>query len=517
MPFHLTSNPPAHRRPPLRSRSLSCKSRPTCTLSLAHVSACKPENVMQVDTTLQLGLFVAVPLPQVPVSLKKSKSKTKSTSPKTIPNDINVIPFPTSAQTTPSTSSSASSTTSSHTSNSFKHHQKKEDTPTALSHSPPRKRARKGSISTSPPTSSRPSVPSARVRALAQRRPPTPTPDCWPDSADDDMGVGDKSPVHPSSAGLVVQQTNAEPNQQSSQGEKGHDVEKHSHPELPPYSLSPPPYSPAVTPITSPTPIPIHVPIPVVPPPPPPSSTTPSSSIPESSTPQSQPPRPLPVSSPPPPSSSISPPPQRRSRISSSELRFFIFLYRSVVSGLELRRQTRLNTQQVRRARDGSRREQHLDGVLVEDDDDDDLDVHVDHDDVKADTLDANEPTPSSLNEALEAQDALLALRLRGFLKWNGVDEWMLKVNSGSSSPSSSPPSSPTGVNPFLEDNRMDVDVQQQQQQTPLPMLSSRHLITVLRMRGTCGSNKQGGPIGLKFSKDKSKLRMCAFKAEGDD
>jgi len=168
-----------------------------------------------------------------------------------------------------------------------------------------------------------------------------------------------------------------------------------------------------------------------------------------------------------------------------------------------MRRQTRLNTQQVRRARDGSRREQHLDGVLVEDDDDDDLDVHVDHD-VKADTMDANELTPSLLNEALEAQDALLALRLRGFLKWNGVDEWMLKVNSSSS---------PTGVNPFLEDNRMDIDVQQQ---TPLPMLSSRHLITVLRMRGSCGS-KQGGPIGLKFSKDKSKLRICAFKAEGDD
>jgi len=118
--------------------------------------------------------------------------------------------------------------------------------------------------------------------------------------------------------------------------------------------------------------------------------------------------------------------------------------------------------------------------------------------------ISANEPTPSSLNEALEAQDALLALRLRGFLKWNGVDEWMLKVNS---------PSSPTGVNPFLEDDRMDVDVQQQ---TTLPMLSSRHLISVLRMRGTCGS-RLGGPIGLKFSRDKSKLRICAFKAEGDD
>ena len=171
-----------------------------------------------------------------------------------------------------------------------------------------------------------------------------------------------------------------------------------------------------------------------------------------------------------------------------------------------MRRQTRLNTQQVRRAPDGSRREQHLDGVLVEVDDDE-VEVHVDHD-AKAVTMDVNEPTPSSLNEALEAQDALLALRLRGFLKWNGVDEWMLKVNSSSSSPSTSP----TSVNPFLEDDRMDVDVQQ----TPLPMLSSRHLITVLRMRGTCGS-RQSGPIGLKFNRDKSKLRMCTFKAEGDD
>ena len=175
-----------------------------------------------------------------------------------------------------------------------------------------------------------------------------------------------------------------------------------------------------------------------------------------------------------------------------------------------MRRQTRLNTQQVRRARDGSRREQHLDGVLVEVDDDEDVDVDILADyDTKVDRMDANEPTPS-LNEALEAQDALLALRLRGFLKWNGVDEWMLKVNS--SSPSPSPSSSPTSVNPFLEDDRMDVDVQQ----PPLPMLSSRHLITVLRMRGTCGA-KQGGPTGLKFGRDQSKLRICAFKAEGDD
>jgi hypothetical protein len=114
----------------------------------------------------------------------------------------------------------------------------------------------------------------------------------------------------------------------------------------------------------------------------------------------------------------------------------------------------------------------------------------------------------------LEAQDALLALRLRGFLKWNGVDEWMLKVNSNSPPPSRS--SSPTSVNPFQEDDRMDVDVQQQQQQQPLPMLSSRHLITALRMRGTSGGSRQGGPIGLKFFREKSKLRTCAFKAEGD-
>ena len=186
-----------------------------------------------------------------------------------------------------------------------------------------------------------------------------------------------------------------------------------------------------------------------------------------------------------------------------------------------MRRQTRLNTQQVRRARDGSRREQHLDGVLVvevDDDDDEDVDVRIDDHNAKALMMAANEP--SSLSEALEAQDALLALRLRGFLKWNGVDEWMLKVNSSTpSSPSSSRPTSPTSMNPFLEDdNRMDVDVRQQQH-TPLPMLTSRHLITVLRMRGTCGGSRQGNPIGLKFSRDKSKLRMCAFKAEaeGDD
>jgi hypothetical protein len=156
----------------------------------------------------------------------------------------------------------------------------------------------------------------------------------------------------------------------------------------------------------------------------------------------------------------------------------------------------------------------------VDDDDVDvDFDIHVDHDAKAMDVVNNNEPTPPSLlNEALEAQDALLALRLRGFLKWNGVDEWLLKVNSSSPpSPSSSSPTS--GVNPFLADDRMDVDVQRQQHQPPppLPMLSSRHLITVLRMRGTCGpsSRQGGGPLGLKFSRDKSKLRICAFKAEG--
>jgi hypothetical protein len=168
-----------------------------------------------------------------------------------------------------------------------------------------------------------------------------------------------------------------------------------------------------------------------------------------------------------------------------------------------------LNTQQVYRARDGSRREQHLDGVLVEVDDDD-VDVDLDHD-PNADPMDTTTTHESSLNEDLEGQDALLALRLRGFLKWNGVEEWMLKVDPSSSSSS---------MNSFLEDDnesttqshpeKMDVD------QPPLPLLSSRHLITVLRMRGTCGS-RQGGPIGMKFKKNKSKLRMCTFNAEGDD
>lgn len=138
--------------------------------------------------------------------------------------------------------------------------------------------------------------------------------------------------------------------------------------------------------------------------------------------------------------------------------------------------------------------------------DDDDLDDH----NTKPDTVDTVTSSSPSLNEDLEAQDALLALRLRGFLKWNGVEEWMLKVDP---SPSSSSPTTSTGLNPFLEDDssdKMDVDVQR------LPIISSRHLITVLRMRGTCGP-RQGGPIGLKFKKNKSKLGMCVYKAEGDD
>jgi len=179
-----------------------------------------------------------------------------------------------------------------------------------------------------------------------------------------------------------------------------------------------------------------------------------------------------------------------------------------------MRQTNRLNTQQVHRARDGSRREQHLDGVLIEVDDEDDIvDIHDDamNNPTTPPSTPTNEPS-SSLNEDLEVQDALLAVRLRGFLKWNGVEEWMLKVDPlGSSSPTS-----PTALNPFLEDadNKMDVDVHQEQR-TPLPVLSSRHLITVLRMRGSCGS-RQGGPIGLKFKKNKSKLRMCAYEAEAE-
>lgn len=183
-----------------------------------------------------------------------------------------------------------------------------------------------------------------------------------------------------------------------------------------------------------------------------------------------------------------------------------------------MRQQNRLNTQQVRRARDGSRREQHLDGVLIEVDDDEDDDIGVDVNNVDAgsataavieamDSSNTNEPTPSSLNEDLEVQDALLALRLRNFLKWNGVDESMLKFDS----------CDPTTMKPFLEDgssrpDKMDVDVQQ----TSQPM-SSRHLVTVLRMRGTCGPRQ--GPSGLggfKDKREKSKLRICSFKA-GDE
>jgi len=139
--------------------------------------------------------------------------------------------------------------------------------------------------------------------------------------------------------------------------------------------------------------------------------------------------------------------------------------------------------------------------------DDDDEDV-----DVKSDTMHTTNERPSSpsLNEDLEAQDALLALRLRGFLKCNGVEEWKLKVHSSSSS--SSPPSP---VNPFLQESKMDVDVLP----PPLPIVSNRHLITVLRMRGGGGSRQSGGIVGAKFTRNKSKLRMCAYKEddEGDD
>ena len=183
-----------------------------------------------------------------------------------------------------------------------------------------------------------------------------------------------------------------------------------------------------------------------------------------------------------------------------------------------MRQQNRANTQQVRRARDGSRREQHLDGVLIEVDDDEDDDIRVDVHNVDAGSATAavieamdssdntNEPTPSSLNEDLEVQDALLALRLRNFLKWNGVDESMLKPDFSNPSISS--------MKPFLEDgssrpDKMDVDVQQ----TSQPM-SNRHLITVLRMRGTCGPRQ--GPSGFKNKGEKSKLRICSFKA-GDE
>lgn len=162
--------------------------------------------------------------------------------------------------------------------------------------------------------------------------------------------------------------------------------------------------------------------------------------------------------------------------------------------GLEIRRRGRPNTQ-VRRARDWSRREQHLDGVLIE------VDAE-EVDDAIAAAIDDNELTPS-LSEDLEVQDALLALRLRGFLKWNGVDEWLLKVD---------PPS------PFLEDggtrpvssDKMDVDIQSDQ----LPILSSRHLITVLRMRGTCGSKGPG--LGIRNRREKSKLSSCCYQVEDE-
>ena len=130
-------------------------------------------------------------------------------------------------------------------------------------------------------------------------------------------------------------------------------------------------------------------------------------------------------------------------------------------------------------------------------DDDDDVDV-----DVKSDTMHER----LSLNEDLEAQDALLALRLRGFLKCNGVEEWMLKADS-----CSSPPPSP--VKPFKEEPKMDVDVLP----PPLPIVSNRHLITVLRMRGGGGSRQSGGFVGVKFQRNKSKLRMCAYKEDDDD
>jgi hypothetical protein len=172
-----------------------------------------------------------------------------------------------------------------------------------------------------------------------------------------------------------------------------------------------------------------------------------------------------------------------------------------------MRQRSRPNTQ-VRRARDGSRRE-HLDGVLVEVDDEvDDVDVG----DTASMDDNTNELTPS-LNEDLEVQDALLALRLRGFLKWNGVDEWVLKVDSSSSE-----------TNPFLEDgstrpissDKMDVDVQTNNSLPPQsPIVSSRHLITVLRMRGSCGS-RQGPGLWIKNDREKSKLRMCCYQAEDE-
>lgn len=173
-----------------------------------------------------------------------------------------------------------------------------------------------------------------------------------------------------------------------------------------------------------------------------------------------------------------------------------------------MRQQRRLNTQ-VRRAPDGSRREQHLDGVLIE----------VDDDNLDRDADDTTKLTPS-LNEDLEVQDALLALRLRGFLKWNGVDESMLKADS-SSSASTSPTtlSEKTNSNPFLDDgiarsDKMDVDVQTGV--TSPPIMSSQHLITVLRMRGSCGP-RQGPVLGIKPKREKSKLGVCCYQAGDED
>ncbi|KAF8809299.1 hypothetical protein BYT27DRAFT_7187995 [Phlegmacium glaucopus] len=528
MPLHLASASssssslssktasPLRRLPPLnimRSLSLCRKSRPTCTLSLAHVSACKPtppssddssdEEAMQVDT-LQLDLntihFVAVPmpLPASPKSLRRTKTKT------TI-NDINVIPFPTSTKTTITTTTTHGSPSpagsNSHAKRQNVH--KKEDsehpsTTVSASISPPRKRARKGSLTTTPPSSSR-STPSARARALAQRVPParpsSPTPDSRsPNAASigdelETQDASDKWSVKSSPVDLEHHTPDSGHQQESQdhQGRPGQDLDKHGQTELPPYCPSPPPYSPPVVapmPITSPTPIHASLPLSTS------SSPTSSTTTSESSTPQPQHP-------PPPPPPSPSPPP-RKPRISPSELKFFIFLYRTLVSGLEMRQQRRLNTQ-VRRAPDWSRRE-HLDGVLVEVDDD------VDDDGDAAAMMD-NELTPS-LNEDLEVQDALLALRLRGFLKWNGVDEWVLKVDSSTSETS---PFLDDGVTRSSSSDKMDVDVQT----NITPPLSSRHLITVLRMRGSCGP-RQGPGLGFKSNREKSKLRTCCYQAEDE-
>ena len=141
--------------------------------------------------------------------------------------------------------------------------------------------------------------------------------------------------------------------------------------------------------------------------------------------------------------------------------------------------------------------------------------------------MDKSKELTTSLYEDLEVQDALLALRLRGFLKWNGVDEWLLKTDS------SSPPTSPTSptsktLNPFLEDDndsnnsgsgevtKMDVDVQEQEEQEEIPILSSQHLITVLRMRGSCGS-RQGPGLGMMRKREQSKLRNCCYRAGEED